>query len=73
MPTIQIEMKAGRTVDQKRALVKAVTAAICDTLKIAPEGVRIILRDMIKENYAVGGELWFDHPEPFKDKIEYGS
>jgi 4-oxalocrotonate tautomerase family enzyme len=50
--------------------VKAVTDAICDTLKISPAGVRIILRDMPRENYAVGGELWYDHPEPFKDHID---
>ncbi|RJQ07110.1 MAG: 4-oxalocrotonate tautomerase [Bacillota bacterium] len=72
MPTIQIEMKVGRTIDQKRALVRELTKTVCDVLKVAPGGVRIILREMTQEHYAVGGELWLDHPEPFKDNIRYG-
>ncbi len=72
MPTVQIEMKAGRTIEMKRVLVRELTKTVCDVLDIEPGGVRIILREMAKEHYAVGGELWFDHAEPFKDNIRYG-
>ncbi|MGE5579193.1 MAG: 4-oxalocrotonate tautomerase [Bacillota bacterium] len=60
MPIVQIELLEGRTVDQKRALVKEVTDAICKTLNAPPEAVRIILRDMKFENFATAGVLRSD-------------
>ncbi len=60
MPIVQIELLEGRTVDQKRALVKAVTDAICKTVNAPPEAVRIILRDMKFENYGAAGVLRSD-------------
>ncbi|HHW18519.1 MAG TPA: 4-oxalocrotonate tautomerase [Firmicutes bacterium] len=60
MPIVQIELIEGRTVEQKRALVKEVTDAIVRTLGVQPEAVRIILRDMKKENFAVAGTLRLD-------------
>lgn len=60
MPIVQIDLLEGRTVDQKRALVKAVTDAICNTVNASPEAVRIILRDMKFENYATAGVLRSD-------------
>ena len=41
MPTIQIGMCAGRTVDQKRDLVQRVTQAVGDALGVGPDAVRI--------------------------------
>jgi 4-oxalocrotonate tautomerase len=55
MPTVQIEMYEGRTLDQKRMLVDKVTKAIVESINTAPENVKIIIRDMSKENYAVAG------------------
>lgn len=60
MPIVQIELLEGRTVEQKRALVKEVTNAICKTLNAPPEAVRIILRDMKFENFANAGVLRSD-------------
>ncbi|RJQ09517.1 MAG: 4-oxalocrotonate tautomerase [Bacillota bacterium] len=60
MPTIQIDLKTGYTIEQKRALVREATKTICEVLRIAPAGVRILIRDIDDENYAVAGELWLD-------------
>ncbi len=60
MPIVQIELLEGRTVEQKRALVKEVTDAICRTVNAPPEAVRIILREMKFENYAGAGVLRCD-------------
>lgn len=60
MPIVQVEILEGRTVDQKRAMVKKVTEAICETLVVPPERVTIILREMHKENFAQAGKLSLD-------------
>ncbi|WP_254916163.1 4-oxalocrotonate tautomerase [Pandoraea sp. PE-S2T-3] len=63
MPTFHVELFEGRTVDQKRAFVKAVTAAAVETLGCTPESVDIIITDTKRENWATGGTLWSD-PRP---------
>lgn len=60
MPIIQVEILEGRSIDQKRQMVKKVTEAITDTLNCPPEAVRIIIREMPKEHFAVGGKLKID-------------
>jgi 4-oxalocrotonate tautomerase len=60
MPMVQIEIIEGRTTDQKRAMAKEVTDAIVRSLGVKPDAVRIIIRDMKKENFAVGGKLRLD-------------
>lgn len=58
MPTIHVEMFEGRTPEQKKNLVKAITQAVVDTLGGKAESVDIILTDIKRENWATGGELW---------------
>ena len=60
MPIINIDMIAGRTLDQKRKLVKSVTKAVCESIGTTPERVKIKLNDMEPENYAISGELIAD-------------
>lgn len=60
MPIVQIDILAGRTVEQKRAMAKEVTDAVCRTLNTPPEAVSIIIRDMAFENYAKAGVLKSD-------------
>ncbi|GAB4115706.1 MAG: 4-oxalocrotonate tautomerase [Candidatus Caldatribacteriota bacterium] len=60
MPILQIEIIKGRTLEQKRAMVKKVTEAITETLNCPPEAVRIIIREMDKENFARAGTLVID-------------
>ena len=58
MPTINVQLFEGRTVEQKRAFVKAVTAATVATLACSAESVDIIIEDVRRENWATGGKLW---------------
>jgi len=53
-------MFEGRTLEQKRAFVKAVTEAACTTLGSPPESVDVIITDVKKDNWASGGVLWAD-------------
>lgn len=58
MPTINVQMFAGRSAEQKREFVKAVTEATCRTLGCGPESVDIIITDVKREDWATGGVLW---------------
>ena len=58
MPTIRVEMFEGRTPEQKKNFVKALTQATVDTLGSKPETVNVILFDVKKTEWAVGGVLW---------------
>lgn len=60
MPTFHVQMFEGRTVEQKRAFVKAITDATCESLGCKPEAVDIIIEDVKKENWATAGKLWSD-------------
>ena len=58
MPTIRVEMFEGRTPEQKRNLVKALTQACVDTLGSKAESVEVILYDVKPSEWATGGVLW---------------
>ena len=60
MPAVTIVLKEGRTVEQKRELVKAVTEAIVRTVNAKPEAVHIVLHDEPAHNLANGGILLAD-------------
>jgi len=60
MPILQIEILKGRTVEQKRNMVKKVTDAVIETLNCPKEAVRIILREMKEENFFKPGVLQVD-------------
>lgn len=57
MPIVQVDMMKGRTVEQKKEMVKKVTEALVETVGCPPEAVSIIIRDMEPENYGNGGQL----------------
>lgn len=60
MPTINIQLFEGRTIEQKRELVKTITEATCKSLGCEPTGVDIILQEVRREDWATGGKLWSD-------------
>ena len=55
MPIIQMNLLVGRTTEQKRRMVAAVTEAVTRTLDVKPEQVRILINEMDIEHFAVGG------------------
>ncbi len=58
MPTIRVELMEGRTPEQKKNLVKALTEAVVDTLGSKAESVDVLLFDIKRHDWATGGELW---------------
>ena len=57
MPVIHVNMFEGRTVDQKRKMVVAMTEAVVKSLDVKPEVVHIIIHDLPKHNVALAGVL----------------
>ena len=58
MPLIQVQMFAGRTPQQKRDLVQALTDAFVETAGSTPDEVDVILTDVEQSDWAQGGELF---------------
>ncbi|MBN1333889.1 MAG: 2-hydroxymuconate tautomerase family protein [Synergistales bacterium] len=58
MPIVQIHLLEGRSLEQKKQLVSEVTGAICRSIEVKPEQVRIILQEMSMDCYSVGGGLF---------------
>jgi len=51
-------MFEGRTPEQKKEFVKAMTEAAVKTLGSSPEAVDILLFEIKKSDWATGGVLW---------------
>lgn len=62
MPIITVNIKEGRTVQQKREMARRVTQAVAETMEVKPSAVRIIINEMKNENFAIGGTLVCDDP-----------
>jgi len=58
MPTINVQLFEGRTPEQKKAFVQAITDVTCKTLDASPASVDIIITEVKRENWATGGKLW---------------
>jgi len=58
MPIVQINLIEGRTAEQKKTLVEKVTGAVCESVDVKPEQVRIIISEMRRDHYATGGVLF---------------
>ena len=64
MPTIRVELFAGRTTEQKRALAKEITAACVKVLGGSPDSVDILFYDIARHDWATGGVVWADKGPP---------
>ena len=60
MPLIIIEADEGRSIDQKRGLVKDITDAVCKNFAVPPQAVSILIHEGKKENRARAGKLAID-------------
>lgn len=65
MPLITVEMFEGRSLEQKRELVRALTQTFCEVAGGNPSAVQVMIRDVAKYNWSIGGELCSDK---FPDK-----
>lgn len=55
MPIVSIMMIEGRSREQKKAMFKAVTDAIVQTLGAPRDSVRIVINEVPMEHFVVGG------------------
>lgn len=60
MPEVYVHAVAGRSAEQKRALIKDITAAVVTHFKVAPEAVMVEIVEVSKDNKAKGGVLFSD-------------
>ena len=56
MPIAQINILEGRTDEQKEELIREVTDAISRSLGAPVESVRIIITEMPKQHFGIGGK-----------------
>lgn len=67
MPFIQIEIIEGRTREKKVKMVKDVTDVVAEALECPKEAVKICIREMQPDHYAVAGTVWSDlENKPYK-------
>jgi len=55
MPIVEITLMEGRTKQQKADLMKSVTEAVVTSVSVPATAVRVILREIPAEHFAVGG------------------
>lgn len=60
MPTIQITMLKGRTIEQKRKIVERVTDVLAEEAKTPKDGVVVTIVEVEREDYGRGGVLMAD-------------
>lgn len=60
MPLVNVHMAAGRTPDQKKALMEAITQAMVDTVGAPRESVRVWIDEFPNTDFMAGGELLAD-------------
>jgi 4-oxalocrotonate tautomerase len=60
MPTINVSLLKGRSIEQKREFVEVVTREAARILKCGPDAIAIIFEDVEKHDWAVGGKLTSD-------------
>ncbi|WP_028101599.1 4-oxalocrotonate tautomerase [Pseudoduganella violaceinigra] len=60
MPILRLEMRAGRTLEQKRAFAREVTRLAVDILACPPDSVDVVITEVPHENWAKAGTLVAD-------------
>jgi 4-oxalocrotonate tautomerase len=77
MPVVTVQLWTGRTLDQKRALVRAITDAMVEHAGARPDALHVILDEVDPENWGLGGVIGPDRtdagasssPEPVGPRI----
>jgi 4-oxalocrotonate tautomerase len=60
MPVIEITISQGRSVEQKRELIKVLTMETAGIMQTQEEKVRILIYEVSKENWGNGGIIGVD-------------
>jgi len=62
VPEIYVHAVEGRTIEQKRALVKDITEAVVRNFNVSADRVMVQIVESPRENKAKGGVLFSDRP-----------
>lgn len=60
MPLVNVHMAQGRTPEQKKALMSAITDAMVEHIGAPRESVRVWITEMSNTDFMAGGELLAD-------------
>jgi 4-oxalocrotonate tautomerase len=60
MPSVQITMLKGRTIEQKRKIVERMTDVLVEEAKTQKDAVVVTIVEVEREDYAHGGVLMAD-------------
>jgi 4-oxalocrotonate tautomerase len=63
MPNVTVEWLEGRTLDQKRKVIAAITDALVEHADANRERVQVTFRDMSKDDWGRGGLLGSDRTD----------
>lgn len=66
MPFIQIEILKGRTKEKKFKMIKDVTDVVAVALECPKEVIKIVIREMEQEHWAVGGIPYSEQEKTYK-------
>lgn len=60
MPVVTVQLFPGRSIEQKRALVAAITEAMVEHAAARPDALHVILQEVEPENWGLAGALGID-------------
>jgi len=63
MPIISVTIAEGRSIEQKRSLVRGITSAVTEALGSRPEQVRVMISELPLNHYAVAGVTFAEQAE----------
>jgi 4-oxalocrotonate tautomerase len=58
MPLIEVHMLAGRTDEQKKSLLTAITTAVHESIGAPVETIRVWIEEFSRQEYMAGG-VWY--------------
>ena len=56
MPLIQVTMVQGRTIEQKHALIRSLSASMAETLDVPLERIRVAIYEVTADEWGICGE-----------------
>lgn len=68
MPVVQVHLKAGRTLDQKRQLVARITDALVDVCDANRDRVHVIIDEVAEDSWGRGGRLLSEQDAPMPEQ-----
>ncbi len=68
MPIVRIEMLPGRSLAQKRELVRVITDAVCNIAHTRPEDTLVVFDEYSVEDWASNGKLYIDQVDEDEDE-----